>query len=118
MLGTTRAEQRIRHLTTAQIRTMFGMETSMKGLLSVRRLCWIDHTSRMSGDRIPQKLLLGWLPQIQPAHRAKREKVRQDLKSFGIPESDWYRLCEVWKSVCQDGLQWVQNAGTHTAVCA
>ena len=52
ILGISQAEQRIRHLTTAQIRMMFGMETSMKDLLSVRRLHWLGHTSRMSGDRI------------------------------------------------------------------
>ena len=39
-------------------------------------------------------------------------------KRFTIPESDWYRLCEdriAWRGVCQEGLQRVQNAGTHTA---
>ena len=107
--------------TTAQIRMMFGMETSMKDLISVRRLCWLGHTLRMSGDRIPKKLLLGWLSQTQPAHGAKlrwRNKARQDLKRFTIPESNWYHLCEnriVWRDVRQDGLQRVQNAGSHTA---
>ena len=38
-----RAEQRIRHLTTVQIRMMFGMETSMKDLLTVRGLLWLGH---------------------------------------------------------------------------
>ena len=34
-------------------------------------------------DRIPKKLLFGWLPQTRPAHGAKlrwRDKVRQDLR--------------------------------------
>ena len=69
----------------------------MKDLLSVRRLRWLGHTSRMSWDRIPKKLLFGWLPQTLPAHGAKlrwRDKVRQDLKRFTIPENYWYRLCE------------------------
>ena len=39
----------------------------MKDLLSVRRLPWLGHTSRMSGDRIPKKLLFGWRPQTQHA---------------------------------------------------
>jgi len=60
-------EQRIRHLTTAQVRTIFEIETSMKDLLSVKRLCWLSQTARMSDD-IPKKLLFGWLPQTQPAH--------------------------------------------------
>jgi len=38
ILGISQAEQRITHLTTAQIRMMFGMETSTKDLLSVKRL--------------------------------------------------------------------------------
>ena len=66
----------------ARIRTMFGMETSIKDFLSVRRLRWLGHTARMGDDRIPKKLLSGWLPQIQPVHGAKlrwRDKVRQDL---------------------------------------
>ena len=44
ILGIIRAEQRIRHLTTVQIRMMFGKETSMKDLLSVRRLRCLGHT--------------------------------------------------------------------------
>ena len=56
-----------------------------------------------------------------PAHGVKlrwRDKVRQDLKRFRISEKDWYRLYEdriAWRGVCQDGLQSIQNAGTHTA---
>ena len=43
--------------------------------------------------------------------------MRQDPKRFSIPESDWHRIYEdrtVWRGVCQDGLQRVQNPGTHT----
>jgi len=60
ILDISQAEQRIRYmyLTTAQIRTMYGMETSMKDLLSVRHLHWLGHTSRISGDRISKKLCL------------------------------------------------------------
>ena len=108
ILGISRAEQKIRHLTTAQFRMMFGMEISIKDLLSVRRVRWLDHTSRMSGER---KLLFGWLPKTRPVHGAKlrwRDKVRQDLEGFTIPESDWYCLCEgriTWRGVRQEGLQ-------------
>ena len=72
----------------------------------------------MSGDRIPKKLLFGWLRPARGAKLRWRDKVRQDLKRFTILERDWYRLCEdtiVWRGVCQDGLQKVQHAGTHTA---
>jgi len=77
----SRAEQQIRHLTTAQVRTMFRMEISMKDLLSVRWLRWLGHMARMSDNKI------GWLP-TQPAHGAKlrwSDKVRQDIKRFSIP---------------------------------
>jgi len=69
----------------------------MKDLLPVRRLHWLGHMAKMSDDRIPKKLLFGWLPQTRPAHRAKlrwRDKMRQDLKRFSIPESDWYCHCQ------------------------
>jgi len=61
----------------------------IKGLLSVRRLPWLGHTSRISGDKIPKKLLLGWWPQTHGAKlRWRDNKVRQDFKRFVIPESD------------------------------
>ena len=55
------------------------------------------------------------LPQPQPVHGAKlswRDKVRQDLKRFGIVEADWHHLAKdqnVSRDVCQEGLQKVQN---------
>jgi len=51
----SRAEQWIGHLTTAQIRTAFGMETSLKKLLSVRCLHWLGNTTRMADDWISKK---------------------------------------------------------------
>ena len=50
------ATAQVRHLTTAQIRTMFGMETSTKDLSSIRWLGWLGPTARISEDRITKKL--------------------------------------------------------------
>ena len=55
---------------------------------SFRNLHRLDHTTRIADDRIPKKLLSGWLPQSWPAHRSKlkwRDKVRQHLKRFSMP---------------------------------
>ena len=61
ILGVSRAEQRIRYLTNAQIRIMFGMKTSMKDLLDV----YIDLVTQTDDIRIPKRLLFGWFPQPQ-----------------------------------------------------
>ena len=120
ILGVSRADQRIRHLTSEQIRAMFGMETSMKDLLSIRRLRWLGHTARKDDVRIPKRLLFGWLPHSRPAHGAKlrwRDKVRQDLKRFCIAEAGWYCLAQdrtIWRDLCQQGLKNVQNAVPST----
>ena len=120
ILGVSRADQRIRHLTSEQIRAMFGMETSMKDLLSIRRSRWLDHTARMDDVRIPKRLLFGWLPHSRQAHGAKlrwRDKVRQDLKRFCIAEAGWYCLAQdrtIWRDLCQQGLKKVQNATPST----
>ena len=55
MLGVSRAEQRIRRLTSAKFRIMLGMEISMRDLPSVRHLRWLGHLARMADDRIPKK---------------------------------------------------------------
>ena len=121
-IGVSRADQRIRHLTSERIRAMFGMETSMKDLLSIRRLRWLGHTARMDDVRIPKRLLFGWLPRSRPAHGVKlrwRDKVRQDLKRFCIAEAGWYCLAQdrtIWRDLCQQGLKKVQNAASSN-VC-
>ena len=106
MLGVSRIEQRIRHLTSAQIRTMFGMETSMRDLLSVRRLRWLGHLARMADDRILKMLLFGWLPQSCPAQGGTK------LGKICILETNWYCLAQdrsTWKGACQEGLKKLQN---------
>ena len=56
-------------------------------MLRRRRLQWLDHVSRMSDDRLPKKLLFGWLPQRRPAHEPQlrwRGRVTAHLKQLGV----------------------------------
>ena len=50
---------------------MFGMKESLKDFVSARRLRLLGHLARMEEDRLPKKLLFGWLPQHYPAHGPK-----------------------------------------------
>ena len=58
----------------------------------------------------------------RPAHGVKlcwRDKVRQDLKSFGIPESSWYARAQersVWRDLCHKGLFQMLVASTEPRV--
>ena len=106
-------QQRSQHLSSVQIAKHFGMEASLKDLITARRLRWLGHVARMEEDRIPKRLLFGWLPQRRPAHGTKtrwRDRVRKDLKRFGIAESirSWYRVAQergCWRGKCHAGLE-------------
>ena len=75
-----------------------------------RRLCWLGHVARMEEDRLPKRLLFGWLPQRRPAHGTKmrwRDKVRKDFKKFQNDEDVWYRIAQeraTWRAACKSGL--------------
>ena len=55
-------------------------------LITARRLRWLGHVAWMDEERIPKKLLFGWLPERRPAHGTMRwrDRVRKDLKRFGM----------------------------------
>ncbi len=66
---------------------MFGVDETIEEVIAAKRLRWVGHVARMGEDRLPKKLLFGWLPQKRPAHGTKmrwRDKIRSDLKSFNI----------------------------------
>ena len=66
--------------------------------------------ARMDDNRIPERMLFGWLPQQRPAHGTKmrwRDRVRKDLKKFDIEEGSWYRVAQErgsWRERCCAGL--------------
>ena len=105
------AQQRTEHLSSVQIAKLFGMGESLEDLVTARRLRWLGHVARMDGDRIPKRMLFGWLPQRRPAHGTKmrwRDRARKDLKKFGIEEGSWYRVAQErgsWRERSRAGLE-------------
>ena len=56
------------------------MEETVEDVIAARRLRWLGHVACMKDDRIPKKLLFGWLPQCRPAHGTKlrwKDRVRK-----------------------------------------
>ena len=94
------------HISNEEVRGRVGLLVTLADMISCRRLRWLGHIARMSDDRLPKQLLLGWLPQHRPSNGAKlcwRDKVRRDLKAFHIDEAGWYVLAQdrqEWHKVC------------------
>ena len=105
ILGITSEQQRMERITSIQIAKRFGMEDSLEDTITARRLRWLGHLARMEGDRVPKKVLFGWLPQPRPPHGTKmrwRDRVRKDLRKFGIDERTWY-------TEAQERAEWRQK---------
>ena len=121
-MGVGKAVQWAQHITTAQLAERFGMNESINHLLDQSRIRWLDHLARMSDSRTPKHLLFGWFSQKRPTHGVKlrwRDKVRQDLKSFSIPETSWYvqaQECSVWRDLCCEGSLQLLVASTEPRV--
>ena len=111
ILGVSTARQRTEHISNVQLGQMFGMEESLEDLVSTRRLRWLGHLARMEVDRLPKRLLFGWLPQRRPAHGPKmrwRDRVRKDMQKFNIAESRWFSVAQdrdSWRWKCKEGLE-------------
>ena len=71
----------------------------------------LRHVARMDEHKIPKRMLFGCLPQRRPPHGTKmrwRDRVRKDLKKFGIEEGSWYKVAqerESWRGRCRVGLE-------------
>ena len=111
VLGISAAQQRMERISSVQVAKRFGMEESLEDMIIARRLRWLGHVARMSDERIPKKIMFGWLPQRRPAHGTKmrwRDRVRRDLRKFCIEESSWFRETQerdVWRQKCREGLE-------------
>ena len=111
IMGITKAQQRMSHISSIQVGGLCGMQESLEDIITARRLRWLGHLARMDDNRIPKKLLFGWLPQRRPAHGTKlrwRDKVRRDLKKFNIDKSSWYNVPQErgrWRAQCRTGLE-------------
>ena len=66
ILGISAMQQRMEHISSVQVAKRFGMEESLEDMVTARRLCWLGHVARMSEERIPKKVLFGWLSQHRP----------------------------------------------------
>ena len=110
-MGIGRAVQWAEHITTTQLAERFGMRESISNLLTLARLRWLGHVACVSDNRMPKRILFGWLPQKHPVHGVKlrwRDKVRQDFKSLSINDSLWYQQAQdrsLWKQLCNAGME-------------
>ena len=70
-MGIRRTVQWAECITTTQLAERFSMSESISNLLTLTRLRWLGHVAHMSDDRMPKRILFGWLPQKRPAHGVK-----------------------------------------------
>ena len=105
IMGITRAQQRIKCVTSAQVRNKFGVEETLEDVVTAKKLRWLGHVARMNDDRLAKQILFGWLPQKRPAHAVKlrwRDRVRKDLKNFDIKEENRFEIAQErgeWKAM-------------------
>ena len=89
VLGITKAQQHIVHITSAEIRRRFGMQETLEDVVVAKQLRWLGHIDCMDNSRLPKRLLFSWLPQKRPAHGTRmwwRDRVRKYMKQFGLDE--------------------------------
>ena len=66
ILGITNRQQWSERITSATVRRRWGNEECIDQMIKRRRLDWLGHIARMPDDRIPKKMLFGWLQQPRP----------------------------------------------------
>ena len=103
ILGVSRRSQQLQHISNADLRDRWGDPGLVSDMLRKRRLQWLGHVARMGEDRLPKQLLLGWLPQVQPAHGPRlrwKDRVADDLGKLGVAQ--WYQVGQErseWRSI-------------------
>ena len=112
ILGITKAQQRIGRITSAEVRSRFGVEEVLDNVVVAKRWSWAGHVDCMDDCCLPKRLLFGWLPHLpwRPTHGTKlrwRGRVRKDQKQFKIEESNWFheaRDRRHQRIKCKEGL--------------
>ena len=111
MLKITNQQQWEQRITSESVRKKWGDPETITSKVTRRRLEWLGHVARMPDDRIPKKILFGWLPKTRQAggpRKRWRDHIRKDLKLVGVSETDWYheatRSRNAWRAVYRVGL--------------
>ena len=71
IFGITRTRQHDDHISSSEIREMFGMKELMQEVVTLRRVRWLGHVARMDGHRMPKQALFGHLNKARPFHGVK-----------------------------------------------
>ena len=96
--------------------------TSIAGMISLARLKWLGHTSRMEDTRIPKRLMYGELAEgSRPQKKLKKrwkDCVKEDLKAYKL-EKSWSTSCLVrpkWRASLHEGQKaFERETGSHQA---
>jgi hypothetical protein len=79
-----------------------------------RLLRWAGHVARMPMDRMPRKLLTGWVEHSRPVGCPKMtwgRTLNKTLKSYDLPTN-----CILWSTLAADRRVWQQRIGVR-ALC-
>ena len=105
ILGVSRWDQQLKHITNADIRQRWGDIGTVSDVLRKRRLQWLGHVARMPEDRLPVRLLFGWLPSTRPAHGPRlrwKDRVSSDLQK--LHAQNWFEAAQnqrEWRIICR-----------------
>lgn len=94
MLHTSRWNQQWTHVSNLDLRKRWGDVGLVSDMVRSKRLEWLGHVARMSEDRLPKKMLFGWLPHSRPAHGPRlrwRDCVQADLRKLEA-DNNWFEL--------------------------
>jgi len=101
----SRGQQIAEYISNEDVRGRMGVPVPL--VLVVDFIGWVIYSvGRMCDSCLPKQMPFGWLPQRCPFHGVKlrwRDRVRKDLKHFGIIESDWYVEAQdryKWSQLC------------------
>ena len=115
ILGITNQQQWQQRITSASTREQWGDIETAATKVAERRLEWLGHLARMQDNRMPKKVLFGWLPRTRPAYgprRRWRDLASHDLKYLDLAGTHWYEAALSrleWRTLCSDALEVAQD---------